>query len=59
MAGQNKREIAKEMMVGETTVDARRLLATRAKGPSGAVGKAGDAVSNLIEALMLEKSGLS
>jgi len=50
MAGQEKREIAKEMIVAETTIDGRRVLATKAKGPGGAVGKVGDAVANLIEA---------
>ena len=50
MAGQERREIAKEMVVAETKVDGRRVLATKAKGPGGAVGKVGDAVSSLIEA---------
>jgi hypothetical protein len=50
MAGQERREIAKEMVVAETTVDGRRVLVTKAKGPGGAVGKVGDAVSSLIEA---------
>ena len=50
MAGQERREIAKEMVVAETTVDGRRVLATKARGPGGAVGKVGDAVGSLIEA---------
>jgi len=50
MAGQERQEIAKEMVVAETTVDGRRVLATKAKGPGAAVGKVGDAVTNLIEA---------
>ena len=50
MAGQERREIAKEMVVAETAIDGRRVLITKAKGPGGAVGKVGDAVSNLIEA---------
>jgi hypothetical protein len=50
MAGQEKREIAKEMILAETTIDGRRVLATKAKGPGGAVGKVGDAVANLMEA---------
>jgi len=50
MAGQERREIAKEMVIGETIIDGRRVLATKAKGPGGAVGKVGDAVSSLIEA---------
>jgi len=50
MAGQQRREIAKEMVVSETMVDGRRVLVTKAKGPGGAVGKVGDAVNALIEA---------
>jgi len=50
MIGQERREIAKEMVVAETTIEGRRVLATKAKGPGGAVGKVGDAVSSLIEA---------
>jgi hypothetical protein len=50
MAGQERREIAKEMVVAETAIDGRRVLITKAKGPGGAVGKVGDAVSNLLEA---------
>jgi hypothetical protein len=50
MAGKERREIAKEMVVAETAIDGRRVLVTKAKGPGGAVGKVGDAVSNLIEA---------
>jgi len=38
------------MVIGETIIDGRRVLATKAKGPGGAVGKVGDAVSSLIEA---------
>jgi len=50
MAGQERREVAREMVVAETTMDGRRILATKAKGPGGAVGKVGDAVRALIEA---------
>jgi hypothetical protein len=50
MASEERREIAKEMVVAETMIDGRRVLATKAKGPGGAVGKVGDAVSSLIEA---------
>jgi hypothetical protein len=50
MAGKERREIAKEMVVAETVIDGRRVLATKAKGPGGAVGKVGDAVNSLIEA---------
>jgi hypothetical protein len=33
MAGQERREIAKEMVVAETAMDGRRVLVTKAKGP--------------------------
>jgi hypothetical protein len=49
MAGLEKREIAKEMIFAEMTIDGRRVLVAKAKGPGGAVGKVGDAVANLIE----------
>jgi hypothetical protein len=50
MGGQERREVAKEMVAAETTMDGRRVLVTKAKGPGGAVGKVGDAVGALIEA---------
>lgn len=50
MTGYEKSEIAKEMVVSETAIDDRRVLATKAKGPGGAVGKVGDAVDSLIKA---------
>ena len=50
MADHDKFEVAKDMVVAETTIDGRRVLVTKAKGPGGTVGKPGDAVGNLIEA---------
>jgi hypothetical protein len=50
MTDHNKFEVAKDMVAAETTIDGRRVLVTKAKGPGGAVGKPGDAVGNLIEA---------
>ena len=50
MADHDKSEGAKDMIVAETTIDGRRVLVTKAKGPGGTVGKPGDAVGNLIEA---------
>lgn len=50
MIDRNKFEVAKDMVAAETTMDGRRVLVTKAKGPGGSVGKPGDAVSNLIEA---------
>ena len=49
MADNTKSQVAKEMMVAETTIDGRRILVTKARGPGGVVGKPGDAVGNLIE----------
>jgi len=50
MADHNKFEVAKDMVASETTIDGRRVLVTKAKGPGGTVGKVGDAVSSLIQA---------
>jgi hypothetical protein len=47
--GTPTREIAKEMVVGETTFEGRRLVVAKALGPGGSVGKPGDAVENLIK----------
>ncbi len=49
MNGAPTREIAKEMVAGETTFEGRRLIVTKALGPGGSVGKPGDAVENLIK----------
>ena len=49
MADHDKFEVAKDMVAAETTIDGRRVLVTKAKGPGGVVGKSGDAVSSLIE----------
>jgi hypothetical protein len=50
MADREKFEAAKDMIAAETTLDGRRVIVTKAKGPGGTVGKSGDAVSSLIEA---------
>lgn len=50
IADHSKFEVAKDMIAAETTIDGRRVIVTKAKGPGGTVGKSGDAVSNLIEA---------
>lgn len=44
-----KRELEKDVMVAETTIEGRRVLALKAKGPGGNVGKPGDAIRTLIE----------
>lgn len=45
----NLRDVAKDVVAGETELDQRRILALKAKGPGGNVGKPGDAVERLIE----------
>lgn len=41
--------IAKDTIAGEVELDGRRVIALKAKGPGGNVGKPGDAVERLIE----------
>jgi hypothetical protein len=41
-------EIAEDMVAAEVTLEGRKVIVTRAKGPGGTVGKAGDAVAKLI-----------
>ena len=42
-------DVAREMVAAEVTVEGRTVVVTKAKGPSGTVGKPGDAVTNLLE----------
>jgi hypothetical protein len=49
MRDQVKREVDKDIMVAETMIEGRRVLALKAKGPGGNVGKPGDAIRTLIE----------
>lgn len=49
MRDQVKREVDKDVMVAETTIEGRRVVALKAKGPGGNVGKPGDAIRTLIE----------
>ena len=48
MHGSPWREIAKDMVVAEVSMMGRTVLATKAKGPGGTVGKPGDAIENLL-----------
>ena len=43
------RDVAEDTIVAQITVDGRTLMVTRAKGPGGTVGKAGDAVEKLVK----------
>jgi hypothetical protein len=49
IAGANVREVAEDMVAAELTLERRKVVVTRAKGPGGTVGKPGDAVVKLIE----------
>jgi hypothetical protein len=49
MAESDKYDVAYETVAAETTIEGRRVIVTKAKGPGGSVGKTGDAIQNLIE----------
>jgi hypothetical protein len=49
MRDHEKREVDKDVMVAETAIEGRRVMALKAKGPGGNVGKPGDAIRTLIE----------
>jgi hypothetical protein len=49
MRDHEKREVDKDVMVAETAIEGRRVIALKAKGPGGNVGKPGDAIRTLIE----------
>jgi len=49
MRDHQKREVEKDVMVAETTIEGRRVIALKAKGPGGNVGKPGDAIRTLIK----------
>lgn len=44
-----KRKIEKDIVVAETIIDGRKVIALKAEGPGGNVGKPGDAIKRLIE----------
>ena len=43
------REVAEETVAAEVTIEDRRVLVAKAKGPGGTCGKAGDAMEKLVE----------
>ena len=49
MASQEKFDVAQETVGAETSIDGRRLIVIKAKGPGGSVGKTGDGILNLME----------
>jgi hypothetical protein len=44
-----KRKVEKDVVVSELMMDGRKILALKAEGPGGNVGKPGDAIKQLIE----------
>src|SRR2546421_6600775 len=53
MKDKDQRKFEKDVIVAETTMEDRRIIALKAEGPGGNVGKPGDA----IQALLQENNG--
>jgi len=49
MRGNEKRKVEKDVVVAETMIEGRRIIALKAEGPGGNVGKPGDAIRRIIE----------
>lgn len=49
MKDKEKRKVEKDVVVSELMMDGRKILALKAEGPGGNVGKPGDAIKQLIE----------
>ena len=49
MKDKSHRKVEKDVIVAETTLEDRRIIALKAEGPGGNVGKPGDAIRSLIE----------
>jgi hypothetical protein len=49
MRGREVRKVEKDMVAAETTVEGRRVIALKAEGPGGNVGKPGDAIRQVLE----------
>ncbi len=49
MKDKSQRKVEKDVIVAETTLEDRRIIALKAEGPGGNVGKPGDAIRSLIE----------
>src|SRR5437899_5069647 len=49
MKDHEKRKVQKDVVVAETTLEDRHIIALKAEGPGGNVGKPGDAIKSLIE----------
>lgn len=49
MHGAEKREIAKDIVVSEVTIEGRKAYVLKAKGPGGNIGKPGEAIKQILE----------
>jgi len=49
MKDKEKRKVEKDVVVAETTMEDRRIIALKAEGPGGNVGKPGDDIKTIIE----------
>jgi hypothetical protein len=49
MRDREQRKVEKDMVAAETTLEGRRVIALKAEGPGGNVGKPGDAIRQLLE----------
>jgi hypothetical protein len=49
MRNSEVRKVEKDMVAGETVMEGRRVIALKAEGPGGNVGKPGDAIRQILE----------
>ncbi len=49
MKDKEKRKVEKDVVVAETSLEDRRVIALKAEGPGGNVGKPGDAIRSIIQ----------
>lgn len=49
MRDRESRKVEKDMVAAETTLEGRRVIALKAEGPGGNVGKPGDAIRQVLE----------
>lgn len=49
MRDRESRKVPKDMVAAETTLEGRRVIALKAEGPGGNVGKPGDAIRQVLE----------
>ncbi len=49
MRGHENRKVEKDMVAADTTLEGRKVIALKAEGPGGNVGKPGDAIRQILE----------